>query len=455
MQLSDFAQKLSVRFERAFKRVEKWIKNFSTRPNGLARSERSWVLIFVGLVFLVTASSFFYFLSARKPTLKIGILHSLTGSQAISEQPMVDAELMAIEEINAQKDMLNYTIVPIIVDGESDEMVFARQAQRLITQEKVSAIIGCWTSASRKAVKAIVEKHNNLLIYPVSYEGVEDSPNIVYLGANQNQQIVPSVLWSIYNLGKRFFLVGSDYIYSRIANDIVKKVVDAVGGTVVGQEYILLASNDVNKMVDAIIKAKPDVILNTIQGESNIAFFNALRAHNITPETIPVMSISSVSETEFAHIGTNAMSGDYVTASYFQTIDREENIQFVQRYRKKYGANRVISEAGEAAYNGIYLWAQAIAAARSYHPAAVKKHFYNKVLNAPSGIVYIDNKTLDLWKMIYIGKLRSDGQFTIVWSSKKQVQPFNYPVFGDRSTWNSILENLYENWDKSWSKTVH
>lgn len=415
---------------------------------------RSHILVVV-LALVTTMIGLIYSLIERKPLVKIGILHSLTGSQAISEKPMVDAELMAIDEINAQKKMLPYTIMPIIADGKSDEATFAQEAERLITQEKVSVIIGCWTSASRKAVKTVVEKHDNLLIYPVSYEGLEDSPNILYLGANQNQQIVPSVLWSVYNLGKRFFLVGSDYIYSRVTNQIVKKVLNSINADMVGEEYILLASNEVTKMVQAIVNAKPDVILNTIQGESNIAFFNTLRAHNITPETIPVMSISSVSETEFAHIGNNAMAGDYVTASYFQSIDREENIQFVQRFRKKYGDKRVISEAVETAYNGIYLWAQALALAESSDPQIVKKHLYNKVFNAPSGIVYTDNKTLDLWKMIYVGKLRSDGQFTIVWDSKKQVQPFNYPVFGDRSSWDKMVTNLYESWGRAWSKAAH
>lgn len=411
-------------------------------------------LLLMVLTIMAALSGLFYTMFARKPIVKIGILHSLSGSQAISEKPMVDAELMAIEEINAQKKFLKYTIVPVIADGKSDEIIFAQEAERLITQEKVSAIIGCWTSASRKAVKDVVEKHNNLLIYPVSYEGIEDSPNILYLGANQNQQIVPSVLWSFLNLGKRFFLVGSDYIYSHVANEIIKKVLNAVKGTVLGEEYILLGSNDVKPMVQAIVNAKPDVIINTIQGESNIAFFNALRSANITPEVIPVMSISSMSETEFAQIGNDAMSGDYVTASYFQSIDRDENIQFVQRFRKKYGSKRVISEAVETAYNGIYIWAQAIAVTQSYAPEIVKKHLFNKVFNAPSGIVYTDSNTLDLWKMIYVGKLRSDGQFTIVWDSKKQVQPFNYPVFSDKAVWNRFVTNLYESWGRAWSRTA-
>ena len=216
-----------------------------------------------------------FFMQWHAP-IRIGILHSLTGSLALSEKPIIDAELMAIEEINAKGGILKRKIKPIIVDGKSDEQIFAQEAKRLIKDEKVSAIIGCWTSASRKAVKTVVEKYNNLLIYPVSYEGIEDSPNILYVGANQNQQIIPAVLWSYYNLGKRFFFVGSDYIYSRVASDIIKDAIASVGGEFLGEEFILLGSTDVDHMVDAIRAKQPDVIINTIQGESNLAFFNTL-----------------------------------------------------------------------------------------------------------------------------------------------------------------------------------
>ena len=164
------------------------------------------------------------------------------------------------------------------------------------------------------------------------------------------------------------------------------------------------------------------------------------------------MSMSSVSETEFAKIGSDAMAGDYVTASYFQSIDREENSTFVARFKNKYGADRVVSEAVESGYVSVHLWAQAVSLAKVDDAITVKKHLLNRVFNAPSGIVYVDNKTLDVWKMVFVGKLRSDGQFTIVWNSKKQIQPFNYPIFKEKAAWDTLVSNFYEQWGKKWSR---
>jgi urea transport system substrate-binding protein len=255
-------------------------------------------IFFLAVSALLAALSYFIFAYQSEP-IKIGILHSLTGSLAISEKPMVDAELLAIEEINAVGGIRKRKIVPVIVDGKSDEAIFAQEAERLITQEKVTAIIGCWTSACRKAVKPIIEKHDSLLIYPVSYEGIEQSPHILYSGLTQNQQIIPAALWSFYNLGKKFFLVGSEEIYSHAIHAIATQALSAVGGKVVGEAYIALASNDVTPLIQAIQTADPDVIINSIQGETNLAFFKALRAQGITPEKKPVMSVGSVSEVEF------------------------------------------------------------------------------------------------------------------------------------------------------------
>lgn len=408
------------------------------------------LLIFIG-AFLLGSLSFFSVKVIKAP-IKIGILHSLTGSQAFSEKTLVDAELMAIDEIN-RKGLLGRSLVAVIADGESDEKIFAQEAERLIKEEKVSAIIGCWTSASRKAVKEIVERDENLLIYPVSYEGLEDSPHIFYVGANQNQQIVPSVVWSFYNLGKRFFLVGSDYIFSHAANAIVKSTLNAMQGEVVGEEYILLGSTNVAQMIQKIKEAKPDIILNTIQGESNLAFFKELRAQELTPEKFPVMSVSSVSETEFAQIGASAMAGDYVTATYFQSIERDTNILFISEFKKRYGADRVISESMESAYVGVHLWAQAVEIAQNDKAPEVKQHLLNRIWNAPSGIVYSDNSMRDMWKMVFVGKLRSDGQFTIIWNSEKQVQPLNYPIFTEKKKWDEFILNLFQQWGGSWSNT--
>jgi urea transport system substrate-binding protein len=226
--------------------------------------------------------------SYTSSTIKIGILHSLTGNLAISERPVADATLLAIKEINAAGGILGKQIEAILVDGKSDEQIFKQEAERLITQEHVATLFGCWTSPSRIVVKEIVEKYNSLLFYPVQFEGLENSPHVVYTSNTPNQQLIPGVAWCMQHLGKKFFLVGSD----RLVHEILKDVITAYNGTIVGEEYLALGDTNVDPIMEKITKIKPDVILNNIEGEPNIAFFNELRRRNVTPEKIPTMSFS-------------------------------------------------------------------------------------------------------------------------------------------------------------------
>jgi urea transport system substrate-binding protein len=410
-------------------------------------------IIIAGLMGISLIVALLFFIVAKTP-IKIGILHSLTGSLALSEKPIVDAELMAIDELNAKGGLLGRPIVPVIADGKSDELIFVQEAERLIVQEKVVAIVGGWTSGSCRIMQPMIEKYNNLLFYPVTHEGIQESPNILFVGATQNQQIVPAALWSYYNLGKRFFIVGSDEIFSRVASKIIQETLASVDAQVVGDEYIMLGSKEVEPMIKKIIAAKPDVIINTIQGDSNVPFFEVLRAHGITPEKIPVMSIGSVTETEFVGIGSSAMAGDYTTASYFQSVSREENSIFVTNFKKRYGSNRVLSEACEAGYVAVHIWANAIRIARAINPDEVKKHLNNRMVNAPEGVIYTDNRLMNCWKMIYVGRLRSDGQFTIVWDSKKTVQPLVFPIFNTKQYWQTFVQDLYTKWGNRWSRKV-
>lgn len=405
----------------------------------------------LGLACLLAIIIYYFRFKAYSP-IKIGILHSLTGSLAISEKAIANAELMAIDEINAHGGINKRKIMPIIVDGKSDENVFAREAERLIKEEKVAAIIGCWTSASRKMVKDVVEKYDNLLIYPVAFEGVEESPNILYTGTTQNQQVIPAALWSFYNLGTKFFLIGSEEIYSHVLHAIIKDALASVGAQIADERYIPLSESNVDSVIDAILAAKPDVIINSIEGEINATFFKGLRAKGITPEKIPVMSIAGINETEVASLGAGAMAGDYLIASYFQSLESEQNTAFVARFKKKYGAESMVSESCEAGYIGIHIWAQALRHAGSIDMKVLRNHLHNRVFNAPEGIVYTDNISLNMWKMIYVGRLRSDGQFTIVWDSKKTIQPLNFPLFKPKSVWEKFINDLYESWGKRWSK---
>jgi urea transport system substrate-binding protein len=370
---------------------------------------------------------------------------------AISERSVVDATLLAIEEINQQKGPLGRKIEPITADGRSDWPTFAREAERLITEEKVSVVFGCWTSASRRTVKPIFEKHGHLLFYPVQYEGLEQSPNIVYTGAAPNQQIIPAVKWCFDNLGKKFFLVGSDYVFPRTANAIIKDQLGAIRGKVVGEQYILLGSSDVEEVVKQIVQNRPDVILNTINGDTNVAFFRELRAAGVTPNEIPTMSFS-IAEQELRSLGTTNMVGDYACWNYFQTVDTEENMAFVESFKERYGIDRVTTDPMEGAYLAVHLWAQAVNEAGTDEVSAVRKSIANQTFRAPEGMVYVNAENNHAWKTVRIGRIRDDGQFEIVWSSEKPVRPVPYPIYRSPSEWHDFLDELYTGWGNRWSK---
>lgn len=401
-------------------------------------------------LFLMLFSCFFSACTQQKESIKVGVLHSLSGTMAISETDVKNATLMAIDEINAQGGLLGRQIEPIVVDGKSDWGTFAKVADSLITQAKVEVIFGCWTSASRKTVKPVFEKHNHLLFYPVQYEGVEQSPNIVYTGAAPNQQIIPAVKWNADNHGKRFFLVGSDYVFPRTANEIIKEQVKGLEGEILGEEYIKLGSKDVSKAVAQIIATKPDVILNTINGDTNIEFFKELRKAGITPQTIPTMSFS-IAEAELLSMNTKEMVGDYTAWNYFQSINSKNNIAFVKRFQDKYGKNKVTDDPIEAGYFGVYLWAEAVKQAGETSPTAVRANLAEQSYEAPEGLVYIDGTTQHTWKPVRIGQIREDGQFNIVWDSERPVRPVPFPNYHTKAEWDLFLYQLYTGWKNNWA----
>ncbi len=382
--------------------------------------------------------------------IKVGILHSLTGTMAISEKSVVDSTLLAIKELNQQGGVLGRQIVPIVADGRSDLKTFASEAERLIVEERVSAVFGCWTSASRKTVKPIFEKYNHLLFYPLQYEGIEQSRNIIYTGATPNQQIIPAVKWCFEHLGKNFFLVGSDYVFPRISNIIIKDHISALGGEIVGEEYLLLDSKDVQEIVKKIKEIKPDVILNTINGDSNTTFFTALRNAGITSDIIPTMSFS-IGESELQTIGTKTMVGDYACWNYFQSIETEENKNFVEMFKQVYGQDRAISDPMEAAYFGVYLWAEAVKFANTDNIHTVRASINWQSVSAPEGVVLVSGEDNHMVKFTRIGRVREDGQFDILWKSKRPRLPVPYLNYRMKEEWEQILQKLYDSWGQKWS----
>ena len=362
--------------------------------------------------------------AASGDTIKVGILHSLSGTMAISETTVVDAELLAIKEINEAGGVLGKQIEPIQEDGESDWPTFAEKAKKLIEEDKVAVVFGCWTSASRKAVLPVFESADHMLWYPVQYEGQECSKNIFYTGAAPNQQIEPAVDWLMENKGQEFFLVGSDYVFPRTANNVIKEQVAVKGGTIVGEDYLPLGNTEVTPIIAKIQDALPDggVIFNTLNGDSNVAFFKQMQGAGLNPDLYPVMSVS-VAEEEVRQIGPEFLVGHYAAWNYFQTVETPENEKWVKDFKAEYGEDRVTNDPMEAAYIMVYLWKQAVEkAGDAYDLAAVREAAYGQTFDAPEGKVTM-NANHHISKTVRIGEIRDDGLFEIVSETDGPVDP--------------------------------
>ena len=351
-------------------------------------------------------------------TVKVGLLHSLTGSMAISEKSVRDAEVLAIKEINAAGGVNGKQIEYVEEDGASEPSTFATKAEKLIDSEGVSTIFGCWTSSSRKAVKPIVEEYGSLLWYPVQYEGMESSSNIVYTGAAPNQQIVPAIDYLLDQGYKKFFLLGSDYVFPRTANMIINAQLEAKGAEAVGEEYADMDQTDFAAIISKIEAAKPDVIINTLNGTGNVSFFKQMSEKNYTSKDYMTMSFS-IAEEEVATIGADILKGHTVSWNYYQTTDTEKNKEFVKAYKDAYGENRVTSDPAEAAYDAVYLWKAACEKADSFEPEDVIKAVESGEISfdAPEGTVTIQGDNHHLVKPVRIGQVGDDGLINEIYAT--------------------------------------
>lgn len=369
--------------------------------------------------------------SPEEEFVKVGILHSLTGTMAISEISLADMEIMAIEEINATGGVLGRKILPVIEDARSRvEDIFPKKAKKLLLEDRVAAVFGCWTSASRKAVLPIFEEHNGLLFYPLQYEGNECSRNIIYTGLAPNQQILPAIDWLISSHGgarRRFYLIGSDYVYPRTANYIVSKYAEEAGAEIVGERYTQLGERDYVGTVDEIVAADPDVIFSTLNGDTNVHFYGELAARGITPQQLPVFA-TSVGEDELRGLLPADVEGHLAGWSYFQSVDTPANRSFVSRFQAEHGEDRVVSDPMEAAYSQVYLWKLAVEKAGSFEVDRVLDAYNQGIeFDAPGGRIMVDPKTRHTYKPFLIGRIREDRQFDIVYETPDLIKPEPYP----------------------------
>ena len=385
---------------------------------------------------------------ADGPPLRVGILHSLSGTMARSESVIIDGYLLAIDELNAQGGVLGRPIEPVIVDGRSDDAAFAEEAERLITEQRVCTIFGCCTSASRKAVVEVVERLDHLLVYPVNHEGVEMSPNVIYLGGDPSQTIMPCVPWAYAFQHKRtFFLVGSDYVFPRVANEMLKDQIKSMGAKCVGEAYLPLGSTDVGDVIDAVVAAQPDAIINTISGDTQIAFVRSLRKR--MPDV--TQFATGIGEQELRNNRIDELVGDYTIGTYFQSLATPENEAFVQHFQQRFGRQRVINSSMETAYDAVHLWAQGVEQAAADSPLAIRDAMRGQEYDAPSGPILIDPVTQYAARRSYIGRVEPSGQFRLVWQSAEPIPPIAFPASRTPEQWTELLDRLQEQWGGRWS----
>ncbi len=368
-------------------------------------------------------------LAVTDDTVKVGILHSITGTMAISETGSVQAEKLAIEQINASGGVLGRQIEYIQEDGASDWPTFAEKSRKLLVNDKVAAVFGCWTSASRKAVLPVFEQYNGMLYYPTFYEGLEQSPNVIYTGQEATQQILASIDWLKKEKGaKTFYLLGSDYIWPRTSNKIARKHIDKLGLKVVGEEYYPLGHTQFNSVINKIKLKKPDVIFASVVGGSNVAFYKQMKAAGIdlTKEK-PLLLTISVTEDEILGIGGENVEGAYASMKYFQSLTNDNNQAFVKAFKERWGEDIVIGDVTQAAYLGPWLWKAAVEKAGSFDIEKVQAASPGiELTTAPEGYVRI-HENHHLWSKARIGQAQTDGQYKVVYETEELMEPDPFP----------------------------
>jgi urea transport system substrate-binding protein len=385
----------------------------------------------------------------ERKTIKLGILHSQTGTMGMNEMSLRHCEVLAIEQINASGELSNVDLVPVVKDGRSKIDIFRRRTRELVDVEKVDVIFGCWTSLHRKAVideldnptdlfrtepdaRNSSQPHKPLLFYPLQYEGFEVNRNVFYFGSTPNQQILPALDWFMSQQGgsrKRVYLIGSDYLFPRTANFIVRKYLEKQSMQVVGEDYLPLGHSDFKDSIHRIAETSPDLILSTINGDSNFYFYKQYYESGARPDSTPIVA-TSVGEDELRRIPPEYVHGHFAAWSYFQSLDTPQSKEFVKSFKKTYGLDRVVDDPMEAAYTQVMVWKEAYKRAKTSDPMKIREVLEKGLeFDAPGGKIKVDPKTHHLYKKFRLGKTGLDRQFEIVYESKDLIAPDPFPSF--------------------------
>lgn len=368
-------------------------------------------------------------LAITDDTVTVGILHSVTGTMAISETGSVEAEKLAIQQINAAGGVLGRQIKVIQEDGASDWPNFAEKAKKLLASDHCAAVFGCWTSASRKAVLPVFEQYNGMLYYPTFYEGLEQSKNVIYTGQEATQQILAGLDWVNKTKGaKTFYLIGSDYIWPRTSNKIARKHIEGhlTGSKVVGEDYFPLGHTQFNSVINKIKLVKPDVIFASVVGGSNVAFYKQMKAAGVDLSKQTLLTIS-VTEDEIEGIGGENIAGAFACMKYFESLDNGNNKDFVTAFKAAYGPKSVIGDVTQAAYLGPWLWKLTAEKAGSFDVDKIATASGGiEFKGAPEGYVRI-HENHHLWSKTRVGRAKVDGQYEVVFETAELVQPDPFP----------------------------
>ncbi|MDF3835177.1 urea ABC transporter substrate-binding protein [Cupriavidus basilensis] len=394
-------------------------------------------------------------LAQSKEPIKIGILHSLSGTMAISETSLKDVALMTIDEINKSGGVLGRKLEPVVVDPASNWPLFAEKARQLVTKDKVAVTFGCWTSVSRKSVLPVYEELNSLLFYPVQYEGEEMSKNVFYTGAAPNQQAIPAVEYLMSKEGggaKRFFLLGTDYVYPRTTNKILRAFLKSKGvaDKDIEEVYTPFGHSDYQTIVANIktfSQGGKTAVISTINGDSNVPFYKELGNAGLKAKDVPVVAFS-VGEEELRGIDTKPLVGHLAAWNYFMSVKNPENEAFRKQWAAWVKANnlpggdkRVTNDPMEATYVGIHMWAQAVKKAGTTDPDKVRAAMYGQTFKAPDGFTLTMGENHHLYKPVMIGEVKGDGQFTVVWKTPKAVraQPWSPYIAGNEGKPDKVM----------------
>ncbi|VTS07260.1 bifunctional serine/threonine-protein kinase/ABC transporter substrate-binding protein [Tuwongella immobilis] len=433
-------------------------------------SRREWILGAGGAALGLGSLGFYLWERNQRPTtigparpvgepIRVGLLFSQQGTTQPLEKPVSEMVTLLFEEINANGGLLGHPIEMISRDGASNERIFAREAERLLKDDRVQVIFGCWSSSSRRTVKPIIEANQSLLIYPSRHEGMERSNHILYTGPCPNQLLMPTIDWAMKSLKKRrFALLGSDFIYSHAAHAVLTDAIEARNGSVVFNDFLpLSAFADVNRLMTQLkqLRGTFDAILNTVTGTANINLYGALHSAGFTPTTTPVIAFG-LDEQAITSLDPPDIAGHYVAGNYVSTLDSPLNLDLTKRYQARWGEGRAITDSMASAYAGVQLWLAAVKRAESADPTAVRRALSTTEFDGIDGPgIRLDEDMQHVWKYFRVSEITPDRKLKIVENTGKLIAPEVYPTSRSAKEWEEFLQARYQEWGGSWANRAN